>query len=244
MSPFLASGLVKSASCGAEGTSGAFCQLKCFSTVHTPPAVPALRSCAPVPVWRSICGALAGTQGPARAPAATTAATQLRSARGLAKRTGSVGRRHLPRALRRNVGRSECRGGALGASCARGAAKLHASLRATAGPAHACWPPHRRRAARAHCAASRLAWRGRRQCYASQPQCAAVRSPWGCGGRERRRRRWRAAVSLAARFQVRHHTHQWHQPGSGDAGARSHCASASSPHQSSGSAAAKTLEPC
>ena len=53
-SPFLASGLVKSASCALDGTSGAFCQLKCFSTVQLPPALPSLGSCAPTPVRRSM----------------------------------------------------------------------------------------------------------------------------------------------------------------------------------------------
>jgi hypothetical protein len=57
-SPRLASGFVKSAMVASDGTSGAFCQEKCFCTVHTPPMVPPLRSWAPTPVWRSIAAAV------------------------------------------------------------------------------------------------------------------------------------------------------------------------------------------
>ena len=62
-SPFLASGLLKSASAASEGTSTAFCQEKCIWTVHLPPTVPVERSWAPTPVWRSIRGQAAGREG-------------------------------------------------------------------------------------------------------------------------------------------------------------------------------------
>ena len=230
-SPFFASGSVKSASCALDGTSGAFCQLKCFSTVHVPPTLPALCSCAPTPVRRSRPAMAPARLARCNPGARCCSRSQTRSTRADdGHRTGARPPTKIvpdnksglyQRALRRNVGHVECRGGASGAVSARGAAELRRSRRrvcAAAVPDCAFRPTRRRRAAPAHCVAACCPGNVRRRGARLHPQCANARTPRR--SRSRKQRRWRAAVTLAACFQVCHHAHQRHQPRTGDSGAR------------------------